>query len=177
MFEPKDFLSPGAILVSAVIALVAILANFSINRRNRRIRAAIDLYTSYYSQEFSDSRYALFQFLAQKQEEKGLKWDFEEWYTNAREQNDEKSLKMQSVLNRLLAFYLAMRQLLESKEIDKKITARLFRYAYSYWNPWRARFFAETSEAGKYIFEPISVFKNNIIQIHVIMATGSGNRP
>jgi hypothetical protein len=158
MIELKDLLSPGAILISAAVAAAAIFVNFAINRRNRRVRAAIDLYASYYGQEFTESRYALFQYLLDRETEPNLKWDFEEWFTAVRAQKDEPAMKMQVALNRVAAFYLAMQQLLHTREIDEQITEQLFRFAYAYWDHWRKRFYADSPATAKYIFEPIAVF-------------------
>lgn len=151
-------MSPAAILISATVAIMAIVATFLVNKRNRRIRATIDLYLTYYGKEFTESRYALYQYLIEKENESGLKRDFRKWFSKARETKNAQAIEMQVILSRLAAFFQALRQLIDSKEIDERIAERLFRLTYSYWNMWRKRFHAESPDSIKYLFEPISLF-------------------
>lgn len=154
----RDFLGPIAILISAAIAVGAIVTNFCINWRNRRIRAALDLYSSYNSKDFTTSRYQLYQQLNQSLLDQNATWDYEELGKQAFLSSDEKLLNNQIALNQVVAFYNALRHLIFSKEIDEGFVRDKFAYAYSYWDPFRKRFYEGTCGSAKLLFEPIKFF-------------------
>ena len=155
MLEMRDIIS----LATIALAAGAIAANFWIHNRNRRIRATTDLYLAYYTKEFTQARFELFVFLTGKAKEASLKWDYEQWFHKSLEAETERLLELGATLSRLLAFYLAMGQLLEAREIDERIAKKLFRYAYIRWDHWRARFYRDGPARMQYLFAPLPGFE------------------
>jgi hypothetical protein len=157
------WVSVAAVPISAIIAVVAIIVNARTNARNRRVRAAFDLFNTYYGdEEFGKRRIDLWHTLKELNAARDTNWNFQEWMSSLGTQTPIISKDMFATLNRIIAFYWGLRCMIERKEVDTELVANGFGFNYSSsWDPYRERFYQCAPAAMKGFFEPVPFLRDS----------------
>lgn len=173
------------IMLSALIAASMVVYNVrrtriyqqEINRHNRKVTAAFDLYKEYYAdQAFVKGRIVLWGVLRKLAEcvELRGKWNLLEIAVGVTESkpNGEGSDKSTphafrltadefSTLNKVYTFYFRLRLLLKADEVDEGIATELFIPNYLIWDQYRDKFYNDTLDPKwKGVVEPITALSS-----------------
>ncbi|WP_335991435.1 hypothetical protein [Pseudoalteromonas sp. CH_XMU1449-3] len=152
-----------AILISAgftsIIGSIAVIVNFRINQRNRKINNTLQLAKDF-DQDHSFVKVRMFMW------EKFLdlpknNYDWEDLIIEY--QSNKKSPELVNItdndliaLNRVAAFYKMIAGLIENNEVDIRLLRSLFGYNYNrFWQPLRDKFETHTNKNDRPLFVKI----------------------
>ncbi len=145
-----------ASMLQFLAVMIAAAVTWNAHERNRKVRAAFDLFNAFYGdEEFAKRRLRLFDHLDNIKKDEAVKWNIEEWRKRVGDkQTNILDETLFGTLNRVVAFYWQIQCLIEKEEVDIQLVSDGLKFNYdNVWNPYRQQFHKDSEHVREFFPE------------------------